>query len=169
MTVMSIKAGYTPGDIGRITELHATYYSKHWGFGLPFEAKVASELAEFLGRYEKSRDGFWTARSEQGLVGSIAIDGIDGQTEGAHLRWFIVAEGLQGSGIGGRLMRTAVDFLRERGHKRIYLNTFEGLDAARHLYEKEGFRLVRQWRGTQWGKEVNEQRFERRIEALWKP
>ena len=83
MKDISIVTGYTPGDIGRIVELHAAYYSKHWGFGLPFEAKVASELAEFLGRYEKSRDGFWTARSEQGLVGSIAIYGIDGQAVSA--------------------------------------------------------------------------------------
>ena len=67
-----------------------------------------------------------------------------------------------------RCIRRAVDFLRERGNKRIYLNTFEGLDAARHLYEKAGFRLVHQGKGTQWGKEVDEQRFERRIEALWK-
>ena len=65
-------------------------------------------------------------------------------------------------------MRTAVDFSRQKGYNPIYLNTFEGLDAARHLYEKAGFRLVHQGKGTQWGKEVNEQRFERRIEALWK-
>ena len=38
--------------------------------------------------------------------------------------------------------------------------TFEGLGAARHLYEKAGFRLVEEHKGTQWGSEVNEQRFE---------
>jgi hypothetical protein len=37
--------------------------------------------------------------------------------------------------------------------------SFEGLGAARHLYEKRGFRLVEQRRGKQWGTEVNEQRF----------
>jgi hypothetical protein len=31
--------------------------------------------------------------------------------------------------------------------------------AARHLYEKEGFKLVEEHRGTQWGTAVNEQRF----------
>ncbi len=155
-----ILKGYTPGDIGTIVALHAGYYSKNWGFGLPFEAKVATELATFLERYDENRDGFWTVRTKRDVTGSVAIDGIDAQRVGAHLRWFIVSDGFQGSGMGGRLIRRAVDFSRERGHKRIYLNTFEGLDAARHLYEKEGFRLVDQWRGTQWGKEVNEQRFE---------
>jgi len=26
-------SGYIPGAIGRIAELHGTYYHKHWGFG----------------------------------------------------------------------------------------------------------------------------------------
>lgn len=53
-------------------------------------------------------------------------------------------------------------FCRARGHRRVYLWTFEALDAARHLYEKAGFRLAHQQRGRQWGTEVNEQRFELR-------
>jgi hypothetical protein len=51
-------------------------------------------------------------------------------------------------------------FCRLRQYQRVYLWTFEGLNAARHLYEKFGFRLAFQQRGTQWGAEVNEQRFE---------
>jgi hypothetical protein len=38
-----------------------------------------------------------------------------------------------------------------------------GLNAARHLYEKAGFSLVEQQAGTQWGTQVNEQRFELRF------
>ena len=33
-------------------------------------------------------------------------------------------------------------------------------DAARHLYEKHGFKLTDEQRGNMWGVEVNEQRFE---------
>jgi hypothetical protein len=50
-----------PGAIGRVVELHGAYYHAHWGFGAFFEAKVAGELAEFIGRYDEKRDGFWTA------------------------------------------------------------------------------------------------------------
>jgi hypothetical protein len=28
------------GAIGRVTELHAAYYAREWGFGVFFEAKV---------------------------------------------------------------------------------------------------------------------------------
>jgi hypothetical protein len=39
--------------------------------------------------------------------------------------------------------------------------TFKGLDAARHLYERKGFRLVQEYEGAQWGVVLTEQRFER--------
>ena len=42
-----ISEGYKPGCIGKITQLHAAYYAASHGFGLEFEAKVASELSEF--------------------------------------------------------------------------------------------------------------------------
>ncbi|MCJ7595364.1 MAG: GNAT family N-acetyltransferase, partial [Desulfobacterales bacterium] len=125
-----------------------------------FEVKVATELSEFLGRYDDSRDGFWTALVEGRVDGSIAIDGVHAEEEGAHLRWFIMSDALRGKGVGNRLINAAIDSCRENGYKMVYLWTFEGLDSARHLYEKAGFKLVKQRRGTQWGMDVNEQRFE---------
>ena len=144
-----IREGYVPGAIGRIVELHAGYYHEHWGFVLPFETKVATELAEFLGRYEESRDRVWVVMQDGRIEGSLAIDGIHADTEGAHLRWFIVSDRLKGKGVGNRLIEMAVDFSKRNRYRCIYLWTFEGLDTARHLYE--------------WGKEVREQRFELRF------
>jgi GNAT superfamily N-acetyltransferase len=158
--ILAIHKGYLPGCIGRITELHAGYYSALTGFGLPFESKVARELAEFCGRYDDDRDGLWLATGAGGVLGSVAIDGSRACEHGAHLRWFITAADIRGTGMGNALLNAAIDFCRSRGYDRVYLWTFEGLDAARHLYEKFDFRLVAQQRGTQWGAEVVEQRFE---------
>jgi GNAT superfamily N-acetyltransferase len=157
---IEIIRGYFPGAIGRVAELNGTYYHKHWGFGLIFEAMCATDLSEFLTRYDDNRDGFWTAWLDGRIEGHITIDGIHSEDQGAHIRYFIVSHALQGKGIGNKLIKTATDFCRDKGHKRVYLWTFEGLWAARHLYEKTGFRLVEQRRGSQWGVEVNEQRFE---------
>ena len=92
--------------------------------------------------------------------GSIAIDGLHAKDEGAHLRWFITSDGIRGKGIGTSLITSAMDFCRAKGYQCIFLSTISGLDAARHLYEKFGFKLVVEERGSQWGKEVDEQRFE---------
>jgi len=157
---IKIENGYRPGAIGRIAELHGTYYHIHWGFGLYFEAKVATELSGFLQRFNENSDGFWVAVNNGGIEGAIAIDGIRAGGEGAHLRWFIISDTLRGKGVGRRLIRQAVDFCKAKKHKKIYLWTFEGLKAARHLYEEVGFGIVKQQTGVQWGRAVNEQYFE---------
>jgi len=157
---VEIIKGYIPGAIGRVAELHGTYYHEHWGFGLFFEAKVATEVSEFLGRYNERRDGFWSAVMEGRTEGFVVIDGISAPEKGAHLRWFILSDTWRGRGIGHRLINTAVGFCREMAYRKVYLWTFEGLHAARHLYETAGFTLNEQRRGTQWGREVNEQRWE---------
>jgi len=164
MPDVEIVRGYMPGSIGRVAELHGIYYHEHWGFGVFFEAKVATELCEFLSRYHENRDGFWSASKEGRIEGSITIDGIHAETKGAHLRWFIMSDKLRGRGIGNRLINRAMDFCRKNDYKRVYLWTFEGLHPARHLYEKMGFKLLEQQKGTQWGTKVNEQRYELRIE-----
>lgn len=160
----TITSGYLPGSIGRIAEMHGTYYHAHWGFGLFFEARVATELSTFLQRYDASRDGIWTAVVNGRVEGSIVIDGRHARREGAHLRWFIVSDHLRGTGAGRQLLERALNFCRSNHYRKIFLWTFEGLDAARHLYETAGFRLVRQEHGVQWGTEVNEQYFERVVD-----
>lgn len=160
MMDFNIAEGYRPGAIGRVAALHGEYYHRHWGFGLFFEAKVATELAAFFQRYDDQRDGFWALVDNQRVEGAIVIDGREAAGAGAHLRWFIVSDRLRGRGAGRGLMAAAMDFCRRKHYPLIYLWTFEGLGAARHLYEKHGFALVRESPGDGWGVTVNEQRFE---------
>lgn len=159
-----IKSGYIPGSIGRISELHGIYYHDHWGFGVYFEAKVATELSDFLNRFDKDKDGIWFATVNGRIEGSIIIDGSHDLDKGAHLRWFIVSDALRGKGAGRKLINVAIDFCRSKGYPRIYLWTFAGLSAAGYLYEDVGFKLIKQQSGIQWGTEVNEQYFELRNE-----
>jgi GNAT superfamily N-acetyltransferase len=159
MTI-SLHRGYIPGCIGRVSELHALYYSKLVGFGIHFEARVARELAEFCSRYDNQHDGLWLAMLDGRVHGSVAIDGLHAKDEGAHLRWFITSDEIRGKGIGTALLSSAMDFCQLKDYNHIYLWTFAGLDVARQLYEKFGFELVKQQRGTTWGVEVDEQRFE---------
>lgn len=157
--------GYRPGALGRVVEMHAVYYAANWGFGGFFERKVASELAEFLGRFDEQRDRFLCASRAGRIVGSVTIDGSesDSPADTAHLRWFILDDGERGRGVGGQLMAEAMAFARQAGFARVYLWTFDGLHAARALYERFGFELAEQVEAQQWGTTVLEQRFD------WRP
>jgi uncharacterized protein YhfF/GNAT superfamily N-acetyltransferase len=153
-----IVPGYLPGAIGAIAALHAAFYAREHGFGIFFEAKVAADCAEFCARFDPARDGLWLLVDAGRILGSIAIDGAG--AGGAHLRWFISADEVRGRGLGGRMLEAAMAFCRRAGHGGVYLTTFAGLDAARALYEKQGFRLVSEAKGETWGTTVREQRFE---------
>ena len=151
--------GYVPGSIGRMIELHGRYYACDWRFGRYFEAKVANELGEFLARIDPKRDGFWIAAEDDDIVGGIAIDGSH-MPEAGRLRFFIVDDAHRGVGLGEQLMRAAMDFCRDAGHRHVFLTTFAGLDAARRLYERHGFMLTEERPHQTWGVEVTEQRFD---------
>lgn len=158
---IEVAAGYRPGVVGRVTEMHATFYARHSDFGQFFESRVASDLAEFVGRLAVSCNRIWVAVQNGRIVGSIAIDGQDLGDGDAHLRWFILDDGCRGGGVGRRLIAEAVEFCDLQGFSAMQLWTFKGLDAARRLYESFGFELVREERGEQWGSTVTEQQFTR--------
>lgn len=153
-------SGFRPGAIGKLVELHGTYYSRHWNFGVEFETMVAAEMAEFHRRFNPATDGFWLAMDGDRIVGSITIDGSRHQTKGARLRWFIADENYAGQGLGNLLMTEAIEFCRRNGFKRVYLRTIVGLRAARHLYDKFDFKLVEEHPSETFGAPAIEQLFE---------
>jgi GNAT superfamily N-acetyltransferase len=147
-TAPLVVTGWTPGAIGRIALLHARHYATSHGFGLAFEARVASELAAFLTAIVPGRDHFATVVLDGEVEGSIAVDGAG---EPARLRWFILSDRLRGRGLGRRLLGEAITAARAGGHARLRLSTLTGLDAADRLYRDAGFRLEGEHAGAQWG------------------
>ncbi len=158
---ITIEAGYRPGALGRCAQMHARYYAREAGFGASFEALVSSGLAEFSSRLDRPCNGLWLALSQGQIVGTVAIDGEDMGPGIAHLRWFIVDDGVRGAGAGKALLTAAMEFCEAQGFESVHLWTFQGLQAAGHLYEAHGFRLTEERPGQQWGTQVMEQRFVR--------
>lgn len=164
----AIREGYAIGLLASVIGMHATYYARESGFGEAFETRVAGDLAAFMPRAARSRNGIWHAVADGHIVGAIAIDGEDLGENRAHLRWFVVADGFRRSGLGRNLLETALTFCDAQGFAETWLWTFRGLDAARALYERHGFALAEEWQGDQWGKQVMEQRFVRPRGGAWK-
>ena len=113
-----------------------------------------------MGRYNPRHDGFWTAKSHGTFAGSIAIDGSPGNPDGARLRWFIVESEHMGKGLGKAMLSEALEFTKNSGCEKVYLWTFRGLEAARSLYERNGFVIVEESKVIQWGGTVLEQKYE---------
>jgi len=152
--------GYFPGAVGKVTELHAVYYHENLGFDVSFETQVGRELSDFIRNVQEKRDGFWAVLVDGTFRGAVAIDGTLAENEGARLRWFIVDPGFHGRGLGSLLLNKAVEFSREAGHRKVFLWTFQGLNRARLLYERAGFRLAEEHAVQQWGGKLIEQKFE---------
>lgn len=161
-----IQTGYVPGALGRVIELHELYYSEYWDLDYAFSREVAVELADFLGRYDEADNRIWLVMSdpdeagESEILGALVVDGGHADDEGARLRWVILAPEFHGQGLGRELMDRAMAFCADCGFTRVYLWTYEGLDAARHLYETHGFTLVEEDTRHDWGPEITYQKFE---------
>ena len=153
-----IVPGYMPGGLAASCALQTRYYARHHGFGAIFESGRLADIGAFLERYDAASDGVWLIVDGGRIHGSIVIDAGSPPSGDAQLRWFIVSEKLRGRGFGQRLVSEAMDFCRAR-FATVYLHTFAGLDAARHLYEQHGFELVSEHPTADWGPSVLEQRF----------
>lgn len=104
-----------------------------------------SDEEEFNLMLAKNPYGCFTAAGEDGVLGGIMTFAY-GQC--AWIGNFIVDTGLRGRGIGSRLMQKAIDYLKDKGFRNIYLCA--ALKAA-PLYRRFGFRevtLINRWRGN---------------------
>jgi GNAT superfamily N-acetyltransferase len=75
----------------------------------------------------------------------------------ARLRLLLVEPWARGHGLGGRLVDTCLQSARRAGCHTLTLWTNDGLTAARRLYERAGFRLVKTDRHRSFGKTLTGQ------------
>ncbi len=149
--------GYRPGAIGQVLCLHMNYYGSEWQFGKIFEIYCAGGMAAFFEKFDPENDMFLAAWNENGeMLGSIVLDGHDAGGAGAQVRWFIVDKAVHGRGIGRQLFEKAMEFSRSKGFAKVFLSTFEGLDASRHLYESAGFELIEKRSAADWSNNIPE-------------
>ncbi len=145
---------HRPGDIGWVVQRQASLYTSEFGWNIEFEAMVAEIGARFIREYVEGRDFCWIAELDDEPVGAVFLVHDDRDPACARLRMLHVEATARGSGVGSLLVATCIEQARASGYKRLMLWTNDILHAARHIYERNGFRLVGEERHHSFGHDL---------------
>jgi DNA-binding MarR family transcriptional regulator/N-acetylglutamate synthase-like GNAT family acetyltransferase len=140
------------GDFGWIVTRHAILYAQEYGWTENFEGLCAQIVADFLNNCDPACERAWIAERNGERVGSVLL--AKDTPEVARLRLLLVEPSARGLGIGKRLTDECIGFARRCGYRRITLWTHGVLGAARHIYERAGFRLTASEARKSWGQDV---------------
>lgn len=130
-----------PGDMGWVIQQHGEIYAREYGWNSEFEALVADIGAKLLKSFDPQWERGWIAEVDGERAGSVFV--VRQSPAVAKLRLLILTEGARGFGLGGRLTDECIAFARARGYRKMVLWTNSCLQAARAIYAKRGFRLVK--------------------------
>jgi DNA-binding MarR family transcriptional regulator/N-acetylglutamate synthase-like GNAT family acetyltransferase len=155
---VSYREGLKPGDIGYLIYLHGVLYAKESGYSQEFERYVVKTFYDFLEHYTPEKDKIWLATYNGQIVGCISI--LNRPDQEAQLRWFLVQPVFRGTGIGKHLLETALSYCVQQSYKKVYLFTTDIQQRAIGMYRKAGFQSVTSVTVNQWGKVLQEERYD---------
>jgi len=158
-TVPYVLRAHQPGDMGWVVQRNAALYTHEYGWNDEYEALVATITARFLERFDPRRERCWIAERDGERVGCVFL--VKKSKTVAQLRLLLVEPSARGLGLGHRLVDECERFARQAGYRKIMLWTNSVLTAARHVYEKAGYRLVTAQRHKSFGKQLTGQTWEK--------
>ncbi len=130
-----------PGDMGWVVQQHGEIYWREYGWNMEFEGMAAGIAAELIRNFKPEWERGWIAELDGERVGSVFV--VRKSKTVAQLRMLILTEQARGLGLGARLTDECLAFARGKGYKKMILWTNSILLAARDIYAKRGFQLVK--------------------------
>ena len=101
----------------------------------------------FYNDIEKEFDCFWCLLTDEKVTGTVGIRKEDDTT--AELKAMYLSKELRGKGYGYKLLDLAMTYSKEKGYKRVVLDSMSKYEAALKLYEKYGFKRIDRYNDNQ--------------------
>ena len=130
----------TPQYDLRLAEL-IRHNLKNHGLDIPGTVYFDEGLEHLSAFYQRApeRRAYFILLEGDEPVGGIGIAEFEGFGECAELQKLYLADRVKGRGLGYELIRVVEEAARERGYRRMYLETHTNLAAAIHVYERAGY------------------------------
>jgi DNA-binding MarR family transcriptional regulator/N-acetylglutamate synthase-like GNAT family acetyltransferase len=147
-----------PGDLGWVVQRHGELYAEEYGWNEDFERLVARIVGDFAAAEPGPLRRGWIATVDGRRAGCVFL--VPDEEGIGRLRLLLVEPWARGHGLGGRLVDTCIQAARRAGCHTLTLWTNDVLSAARRIYERAGFRLVKTERHRSFGKSLRSQTWE---------
>ena len=150
-----------PGDMGWVVQRHGALYAEQFGWDEAFEALVARLVADYVDDRDAGREAAWIAEVDGTPAGCAFCVRKDDRT--ARLRMLLVEPWARRLGSDPAWWRRCSGSPRRAGYSDITLWTNDVLVDARRIYQRAGFTLHDGARHHNFGKDLVEQNWSRRL------
>ena len=108
--------------------------------GTAYEDKA---LDDMTGTYQGNRRIYFVVEEGGNIIGCAGIAPLNGmEAEICELQKMYFLPEARGRGIGSEMMKTCLDFAREKAFKKCYIETLPYMESARKLYKRTGFENI---------------------------